>query len=299
MRCVGSVVDMRFVYRLRRVFGALAAIPLALAVAESLVAHGQDTSTGKTPLAFEVSTVKPDSPNKLITREIRVYPGGRLVIHGYTLRGLIMAAFDLPGWQVVSGDKLVDSSSFDVEGKPPEDLRIGIPGGEFSNAGIQDARVRSMLQNLLIERFQLKFHVEKQQGTVYLLKRGTAPLRLERAELNLYTQSEDGSFAPSNSYPTGDMGLASGSPIGINQTSMLQLARLLSELRRCPVSDETGLPGFYNFKSKTVLMDEDFKTGGPMHLLVDAVPEMGLKLVKAEGVVEKFVLDNEEQPSAN
>jgi uncharacterized protein (TIGR03435 family) len=250
-------------------------------------------------LAFEVSTVKPDSPNKLITREIRVYPGGRLVIHGYTLRGLIMAAFDLPGWQVVSGDKLVDSSSFDVEGKPPEDLRIGIPGGEFSNAGIQDARVRSMLQNLLIERFQLKFHVEKQQGTVYLLKRGTAPLRLERAELNLYTQSEDGSFAPSNSYPTGDMGLASGSPIGINQTSMLQLARLLSELRRCPVSDETGLPGFYNFKSKTVLMDEDFKTGGPMHLLVDAVPEMGLKLVKAEGVVEKFVLDNEEQPSAN
>ena len=36
-----------------------------------------------------------------------------------------------------------------------------------------------------------------------------------------------------------------------------------------------------------------------MWMLVDAVPEMGLKLVKTEGVVETFVLDNEEQPSAN
>jgi uncharacterized protein (TIGR03435 family) len=290
---------MRFVYRLREVSVALAAIPMALAVAAPPVPHSQDPSTGKTPLAFEVSTVKPDSPNKLITREIRVYPGGRLVIHGYTLRGLIMAAFDLPGWQVVSGDKWVDSSLFDIEGKPPEDLRNGIQGGEFSNAGIQDARVRSMLQTLLIERYHLKFHMERQAGTVYLLKRATGPLRLERAELNLYTQSEDGSFAPSSSYPTGDMGLASGSPVAINQTSMLQLTRLLSDLRRCPVSDETGLPGYYNFKSKTVLTDQDFNAGDPMHLLVDAVPELGLKLVKTEGVVEKFVLDNEEQPSAN
>jgi hypothetical protein len=36
-----------------------------------------------------------------------------------------------------------------------------------------------------------------------------------------------------------------------------------------------------------------------MHLLLDAVPEMGLKLVKTEGVVKKFVIDSAEMPSAN
>ena len=130
-------------------------MPLAIALAESPVAHAQGAPTGKAPLAFEVSTVKPDDPNKLTTNEIRVYPGGRLVIHGYTLRGLIMAAFDIPEWQVVNGEKWIDSSLFDVEGKPPQDPLNAIPGGEFSNLGIQDARMRSMLQNLLIERFHL------------------------------------------------------------------------------------------------------------------------------------------------
>jgi uncharacterized protein (TIGR03435 family) len=253
----------------------------------------------KTPLAFEVATVKPDDPNNMIMVELRVYPGGRLIIHGYNLRGLIAAAFDLPGWQVVGGQKWVDASRFDIEGKPPEELRKKIPGGEYSNSGIQDPQVRSMLQSLLIERFHLKSHMENQQGTVYLLKRGNGPLRLEAAELNLYTRSEDGSVAPSDAYPTGDVGMVSGRPVSIHQTSMLQLAHVLSILQRVPVSDQTGLPGFYNFKSQTVITDEDFKNGGPMSLLVEAVPEMGLKLVKTEGVVEKFVIDNVEPPTAD
>jgi len=248
---------------------------------------------------FDVATVKPDDPNKMVMVELRVYPGGRLVIHGYTLRELIDAAFDLPGWQIVGGPKWADTSRFDIEGKPPEDLLNKIAGGEFSNSGIQDARVRSMLQALLIERFHLKFHMESQPGTVYLLKRGSGPLRLQPAELNLYTKSEDGSVSPSHAYPTGDVGMASGAPVAIYQTSMVQLANALSNLQRAPVSDQTGLPGFYNFKSQTVVTDEDFKNGGPMHLLVEAVPEMGLKLVKSEGSVEKFVIDDVGPPTAN
>ncbi len=249
------------------------------------------------PLAFEVATVKPSDPNKMIMVELRVYPGGRLIIHGHTLRGLIAEAFDVPGWQVVGGQKWVDASRFDIEGKPPEELRNTISGGEYSNYGIQDARVRSMLQALLIERFHLKFHMESQPGTVYLLTRGNGPLRLKAAELNLYTKSEDGSISPSHAYPTGDVGMASGAPVAIYQTSMPQLASVLSSLQRAPVSDQTGLPGFYNFRSQTVVTDEDFKNGGPMHLLVEAVPEMGLKLVKTEGAVEKFVIDNVEPPT--
>ena len=283
----------------RRTFATTAVIFLGFVAAGPLPAHAQNVTPAKLPLAFEVATVKPDDPNKMVMTEMRVYPGGRLVIHGHTLRGLIAEAFNLPGWQVAGGEKWVDAVRFDIQGQPPEDLRKTSPGGEYSNTGIQDAQVRSMLQALLIERFHLKFHMESKPGTVYLLKRGDGPLRLQSAELNLYTRSEDGSITPSNAYPTGDFGLVSGRPLSLHQCSMLQLAGLLSNHQRAPVSDQTGLAGFYNFKSQTVLTDEDFNNGGPMHLFVEAVPEMGLKLVKTDGVVEKLVIDNAESPIAN
>jgi uncharacterized protein (TIGR03435 family) len=235
----------------------------------------------------------------MIMVSLRVYPGGRLVIQGHTLRMLIWEAFDLFPWQVVGGDKWVNEVRYDIEGKPPEELRNSVPGGEFTGSGIRDPRVRSMLQALLVERFHLKGHVESQAGSVYLLKRGDGPLRLERAETHLYTRSEDGSVAPSNSYPTGEIGLVSGKGLRVDQTSMLELAHALSSLQRVPVTDQTGLPGFYNFKSQTILTNEDFANGGPAHLLLEAVPEMGLKLVKTEGTVEKFVIDNVEPPTAN
>ncbi len=287
---------MRTCCRRRTLFGAIAVWALVLPAA---LTHAQVSSASTSPLAFDAATVKPVEPNKMVMVQLRVYPGGRLVIHGHNLRSLITDAFNVPEWQVTGGEKWVDSSRFDVEGKPPEELRASIPGGEYSNFGIQDPRVRSMLQALLIERFHLRFHMESQPGTVYLLKRSDGPLRLMPAELNLYTKSEDGTITPSRAYPTGDVGMASGRPIGIHQTSMFQLAAVLGALLQAPVSDQTGLPGFYNFKSQTVVTDEDFKTGGPMHLLVDAVPEMGLKLVKTKGAVERFVIDSAEAPSAN
>ena len=290
---------MKSSLRSRKLFAAIAALLVALVVGEGPTMHAQRAGAARTPLAFEVATIKPDDTGKMVMIELRVYPGGRLVIHGHNLGRLIAEAFDLPGWEIVGGGKWVDQLMFDIEGKPPEELRNEIPGGEFSNNGIQDARVRSMLQALLIERFHLKFHMESRPGTVYLLERGDGPLRLKPAEFSLYTRSDDGTVTPTHAYPTGDIGMVSGVPIGIHQASMSQLAAVLSGLQRVPVIDQTGLPGFYNFKSEVVVTDEDFKTGGPMHLLWEAVPEMGLKLVKTQGVVEKFVIDNAELPTAN
>ena len=280
--------------------GVITALSVVLVVGGKIpAAEAQGTDGAKNHLAFEVATVKPDETGKMIMIELRVYPGGRLVIHGHNLRRLVAEAFDIPGWEIAGGDKWVDQQMFDIEGKPPEELRNEIPNGEFSNNGIQDARVRSMLQALLIERFHLKFHMESKPGTVYLLERGDGPLRLKAAEFSLYTRSDDGTVAPTHAYPTGDIGMVSGVPIGIHQASMPQLANVLSVLQRSPVIDKTGLSGFYNFRSQTVVTNEDFQNGGPMHLLVDVVPEMGLKLVKSEGTVDKFVIDSVEMPTAN
>jgi uncharacterized protein (TIGR03435 family) len=289
--------------RLKWLLGAFSAASLALVAAKPFPLRAQEapsnTASAKAPLAFEVATVKPVDPTKMVPIELRVYPGGRLIIHGHDLRTLVSEAFAFPGWQVVGGEKWANERRFDIEGKPPEEFRNSIPGGEFAWFGIQDAQARAMLQALIIERFHLKYHIEKQPGTVYLLKRSNGPLRLEHMETNLYKHADDGRVSPSSAYPTGDIGLVSGKPVGLHQTSMLQLARALSADQHAPVTDETELPGFYNFKSATVVTDEDFKAGGMMHLFTEALPEMGLKLVKTQGMVEKLVIDSAELPAAN
>jgi uncharacterized protein (TIGR03435 family) len=288
------LVNMKSLYKPSKLFSCLAAVAACLTPS-----CAQRADDAKTPLAFEVATIKPDAPGQAVMIELRVYPGGRLIIHGHPLRWLIAEAFDLPDWQVVGGEKWMNQRLFDIEGKPPEEFRNAIPGGEFSIFGIHDARVRTMLKALLIERFHLKFHVETQPGTVYLLKRGDGPLRLEPSEISLYKRSEDGSVKPSNAYPTGDIGIVTDRGVSIHQTSMRQLAHMLSSFQKAPVSDQTGLPDFYNFRSKTIVTKEDFHNGAPVHLLAEVVPEMGLKLVKAEGKIEKFVIDSVDPPLEN
>jgi uncharacterized protein (TIGR03435 family) len=290
---------MKSAFWLRNLFIALAAASLAFVAPGPPLTHAQEASTPPVPLAFDVATVKRVDRDKIILVDLRVYPGGRLLIRAYNLRMLIATAFNVPVWQVVGGQDWVDDLRYEIEGKPPEQLRNSIPGGEYSNAGLQNPQLRSMLQTLLIDRFQLKFHLESRPGTVYLLKRGNGPLRLKQVEVHLYTRSADGSVTPNNNSSTGDIGMTSGLPLTIDQASMPQLARALSGDQRAPVIDQTGLPGFYNFESRTVVTMEDFKNGGLVNLLTEALPEMGLKLVKTQGTVEKLVIDNVEQPTPN
>ncbi len=279
----------------------LAVVPLALLLARPALAPAQDKPSAppKPQLAFEVATVKLEDPNKTRPEEVRVYPGGRLVIHGHDLSTLVSEAFNLPGWQVTGGEGWVSKTRFDIEGKPPEEFRNSVPAGEFAWFGIHDPQVRQMLQSLLIERFHLKYHMETQPGTVYLLKRSNGPLRLQQIDTHLYKREDDGSITPSNSSPTGQIGVVSGAPLSVFQISMPQLANMLGGDRQASVVDATELPGFYNFKSATVVTDEDFKSGVPSHLFVEALPEMGLKLVKTQGTVEKLIIDSASQPTAN
>jgi uncharacterized protein (TIGR03435 family) len=281
----------------------LATMSFALVVAEPLLIQAQEAATetgsAKAPLAFEVATVKADDPRKTVPMEVRVYPGGRLVIHAHNLGTLIWDAFGSPGLKVTGGEHWLNEHNFDIEAKPPEELRNSVPGGEYAWFGIQDAKERAMLQALLIERFHLKYHMEKHPGTVYLLKRSAGPLRLQRVEPHLYTSSEDGTVSPSGVSTTGQLSIVGGAPVSFQQTSMLQLANALSGAQSAPVIDETQLPGFYNFKSLTVVTEEDFKSGSSARLLPEALPEMGLKLVKTPGTVEKLVIDKAELPTEN
>ncbi|MFT4114235.1 TIGR03435 family protein [Silvibacterium sp.] len=264
---------------------------LAMIVTVPSPLQAQRTDAAKSPPAFEVATVKQVDQHKITSIDLTVYPGGHLVIHAHRLAMLIAEAFNIPEWEIIGGDESVLQSWYDIEGKPSPEMQAAIPGSEASWTSIQDAQVRAMLQSLLIERFQLKFHMESRPGTVYELTRSGGPLRLSLAE------KETVASGPLEA--TGVETVIAGQSLAIHRTSMLQLAQKIANVRRTPVIDRTGLPGFYDFTSKTAPTNEDFDNGSQRNMLGNALSEMGLKLVKADGSVEKLVIDSVQLPEGN
>ena len=234
--------------------------------------------------AFEVATVKPTVPGIAHTTGVQVYPGGRLVIPVITLKGLIAIAFGLSYWQISGGDPWLVRDEYDIEAKPSEN----ITNLRHSLFGIEDQRLREMLQRLLVDRFQLSFHRETKTGKVYLLKRNGA-LRLRPTGTD---DSQHSAFS-------GDIGFAAGRWV-ISNTSMPQLAKYAAErILHAPVSDQTGLSGSFDYKQPNTLADSEVNYGDPSGPFLLLIPELGLKMEAAKGPVEIFVIDHAEKPSSN
>jgi len=262
---------------------------LFLAVWVALIASprvGAQDISAKLP-SFEVATIKPVEPGAMRIVGVTVYPEDRIVIRSTSLKGLICTAFNVSGWQV-SGPEQMDKPLYDVEGKAPEPSQKEPFDTRHSYWTIEDERLREMLQTLLIERFQLKFHRETKPGTVYLLQQDGKTLRLKTTK------------ATAGSPYSGNIGAAAGRGWTIHDTSMAQLAQHLSSyILHQAVIDKTALDGYFDFESKTILTNEDFRTPNFSDTLISVLPEMGLKLQKTTGPVEGFVVDHVEPPPEN
>jgi uncharacterized protein (TIGR03435 family) len=147
---------------------------------------------------FEVATIKPTDPHGVHMAGAHLYPGGRVVISATPLLGLVAIAFRLSFWQISGGDAWVQKDTYDVQAKPPGSQQASFTNLRYSWYGIGDERLREMLQALLIERFQLRFHRETKTGTVFLLERNGKPLKLRPTDAS-----------ESNGY-SGNVGFAAG-----------------------------------------------------------------------------------------
>jgi len=263
---------------------------LLLALLLTPLAASAQTGPSAEP-AFEVATIKPEDMSPGASHHIgtNVYPGGRILFTGFSLKGLICAAFRIGYWQVSGGDDWTNKAMFDIEAKPVET----IPPTEFnlrhSNYGIEDERLRQMLQVLLIDRFQLKFHRETTTGLVYLLEKSGKPIPLVPTT-EKYAKNYGEGYG-------GEVGLAK---LGLYNTSMSQLARFAGDnILHRPVLDRTGLDGSFDFSWKMISVSD----GPPSTNFEDnfqlLIQVMGLKLTKSTGPVENFVIDYAEPPSPN
>ena len=268
--------------------GGLVAVLLACWAATRVVA--QNTSAQE-PAEFEVASVKPVVPNLPHIVGVTVYPGARLIIKGLALKDLLAAAFRLPYRQISGGDHWTKSDLYDIEAKPPENLRSNIKDLRYTLFGIEDGYLRRMLQALLIDRFQLKLHRETRTGTVYLLERNGRALRLRHAE----SSAVDAEAPAYRSF--GSIGYAGGTWV-IGNTMMSQLAKFAGDsIVHAPVLDRTQLDGAFDYRQPVPDLVPDYTDNSDSFLQM--LREIGLKLERSKGLVETLVIDHAERPSPN
>ena len=286
-----------------------AASAFLLAVTASMVA-GQPAERPE----FEVASVKP-SPKPMSYSALRPLPGGRLQIENLTMIQLMTSAYHLQNFQVVGGPPWIHDVGFNIEAK--------------GDAGANRARMMLMLQLVLEDRFQLKFHRETRELPVYALTIAHGGTKLLVPRKGACTEP-DLTAAPGRppEMPCGSLSMLMVPPSGMRarggDVPMPELIRSLSMLLGRPVLDRTGLmPHFdvdFTFTPDDTtqgLMMTSGSVAGHRETLAAAAAaaandpkapptiqsalreQLGLKLDTTKGPVEVLVIDHVEKPSGN
>jgi uncharacterized protein (TIGR03435 family) len=203
--------------------------------------------------------------------ENRDIPLGRCVISAGRLSHLIGIAWQLnsmamlrnaPDW-VIGGDE-----RFDIQAKA-EDMRA------------TEAQLLEMLQHLLEDRFQLKWHRENHEEHGFALVVAKDGPKLQ--------ESKEGEVTTLGPFNKGNPTVT----ISPHKVSMAMLANFLSTFGPGgTVADETGLRGDYNF---TLTYNE---TDGPSANTA-LQRQLGLKLEPRSVQNSYFIIDSAARPGAN
>jgi len=235
--------------------------------------------------SFEVATIKPSDPKR--PGKLFTVRGAEVVTINTTLSDLITMAYNLHPKQITGGPAWLESDKYDVTGKPD------VPG----QPNVDQMKV--MLQKMLADRFQCKFHRDKKELSVYALTVGKGGPKFSKSERD----------------PNGLPGLffrGPGTNLNVTNATMAQFAGLLqSVVLDKPVVDQTGLNEKYDFILKwTPDQGQLLGLGGappPPPDTVDAPPDLftavqqqlGLKLDSTRAPADVVVIDRIERPSEN
>ncbi len=236
--------------------------------------------------AFEVATIKPSdpaTPGQLVTLR-----GAEVITTNTTVRDLINLAYWLHPKQVNGGPPWMESEKYDMAGKPDA------PGQPNVD------QMKMMIQKLLADRFQLKFHFEKRDLSAYAV-------RITKDGAKIIRSQDD-----PKGYPGWYFGrAASGTTLTFRNSPMSQVTAILQNFLDKPVVDQSGLSERYDF-TLTFTLDaaQAVRLGGPPPPAADnpdAAPDLfaafqqqlGLKLESTKAPVDVMVIDKVEKPSEN
>lgn len=206
-------------------------------------------------------------------------PLGRCVITDGRLSHLIGVAFG------VSMQALKTNPDWIQRG----DLRFDVQAKAEEPAKTTEKQLLTMLQNLLVERFQLKFHYETKEEAGFSLEVAKGGPKLRASTSDEAGLSFHGAKGESSMKPMGGPALS----MTAKKYSVPMLVNMLTMVgSHGPGLDKTGLTGEYDF---TLSWDEE---GGPV-LSTALRQQLGLTM-KAEKIpVATFVVDAAQKPGEN
>lgn len=204
--------------------------------------------------------------------------GPRVTIEAFSLDNLIAYAYDLQSYQV-SG---VPSWGVGTANPDRYDIKFKAEG----ESALTRDQARRLVQSLLAERFQLRFHRETKELPVYELVVAKNGSKLKQGAPDAQNM----------------MTMRGGAATEITATNftMAQLVQQFSHANGVdrPVLDKTGLGGGYDFTLKLVL-DRSAQGVDPAAVSIAFEEQLGLKLAPAKAPLEILVVDHAEKPSDN
>jgi uncharacterized protein (TIGR03435 family) len=251
----------------RRVFGITGVI--AGWTLATFCAAAQTQNAPTLPTAFEAVAIHhppSDRPLSNLTA-----PGGKeLREQGISLEILIQLAFGVESYQLTAPE-WISSDSFDVTATTGSDIPLS------------REQMRPLIQQMLIDRFKLKYHRETKPFKGYELMPAKSGLKLKAA-----AEPTSGGYILANEvrFPGADMKV---------------LAAILASITHKPVADKTGIAGTYALDIKFDRQQGGETEDSGLPSLFTALQEQaGLQLKPAEVPVDMLVVDHiEKEPTEN
>lgn len=237
--------------------------------------------------SLEVATIKPSDLSK--QGKWFGFRGTHLNTFHTNLNDLIAIAYGLHFKQIVGAPDWFGTELYDVDGVPdapgrPDTKQIGI-----------------MLQKLLADRCQLKFHHETRELSVYAITVAAGGPKMNKS-----------SGQPNDPQGFGLRGL--GDLIVRNMTVKDFAGGMQAVIMDKPVVDQTGLTDRYDFTLKWTPDDSQFgqfrgsapitppkadDPNAPPSLYTAVQEQIGLKIEATKAPDDVIVIDHVEKPSAN
>jgi len=226
---------------------------------------------------FEVASIRPSDPHRVAPKSVS--DPERFVRGRATVKSLVEWAYDIEFYQLDGGPEWSGSrsSAYDVQA---------------TTGGTADMRqIKLMVQSLLADRFQLKFHREMRQLPVYALVVANSGPKLRIAK--------DLEFGEKPR-----MALLYGT-ISARSAGAADLAKILAPVAGRPVFAKTGLDGAYDFEvqfdqsSAGTHPDPRPRDAGQPSIFTALQEQLGLRLEPQRAMLEILVIDNIERPSPN
>jgi uncharacterized protein (TIGR03435 family) len=246
----------------------------------SCLALAASAQEGASRLTFDVATIRLSAPGEQ-NGFIKPLPGGQgYLAHNITPKLMISLMFKIPMHQIQGGPTWMNEAHYDVEARADH---------PFSTDDLH-----TMYQNLLIDRFSLKFHKEAKEGPAYILTVDPAGLKMKTSQ----------HIGPDYNIPmNGSPEHTVGRDVPMNYFCWWLAQQLQHDER--PVLDRTGLTGKYDFdisfaRELSPGAAGADNAGSVFPSIFTALKEqLGLKLQAEKDTVEYYVIDSMEKPSDN